>query len=133
MSDYDAEQMRLNQAPADPKQASGDLKVSVGLVPPSALIYMSMAFKEGARKYGAYKWREKAVETMTYVHAAERHIMAYLDGENIDPESGNPHLAHAMACLAILVDATELGYLIDNRPNSGNAGNLLRNLAQRKA
>lgn len=112
--------------PPNPKQAFGDLKIPVALVPPAAIIYTGLAFKEGARKYGPYNWREKSVEAMTYVNAAQRHLMSWADGEEIDPDSGNPHLAHALACLAILVDCIETGNLLDNRPPKGNAGALLK-------
>ena len=111
----------------NPKQAYGDLKVPLALIPPPALILMADVFKEGARKYGAYNWRDQPVESMTYIHAALRHIMAFLDGEELDPESdGKPHLAHAMASLAILLDAAVTGNLLDNRPKRGIAGELLR-------
>lgn len=105
--------------PPNPKQAYGDKKPPLHLVPPVAITYMAVALKEGARKYGAYNWRTDDVEAMTYVGAAMRHLGAYLDGENLDPESGNPHLAHALASIAILVDAQESGKLIDNRPPAG--------------
>ncbi len=117
---------RMNQLPPNPKQAYGDLKIPLGLVPSTALILMGQAFKEGARKYGPYNWREKSVESMTYLHATLRHVAAYIDGEEIDPESGNPHLAHALACLAIIADAAAVGCLLDNRPPHGVAGELLR-------
>ena len=45
--------------------------------------------------------------------------MAWQDGEDIDPDSGNTHLAHAMASLAILIDALESGNVVDNRPPKG--------------
>lgn len=104
---------------ANPKQAFGDLKVPLQLVPNIATAYMAMGLKEGARKYGPFNWRETNVEAMTYVGAALRHIAAFVDGEDTDPDSGNPHLAHAMASLAILVDALESDKLIDNRPPEG--------------
>lgn len=115
-----------NIKPANPKQAYGDKKVPLQLIPPAALIYMGQALKEGARKYGAYNWRENDVEVMTYIGATMRHVAAYLDREDIDPESGNHHLAHALASLAILVDSIECGVSIDNRPPEGAAGKLIR-------
>lgn len=116
----------MNQLPPNPKQAYGDLKVPLALVPSTAIILMGQAFKEGARKYGPFNWREKSVEGMTYAHASLRHLMAWIDGEEIDPESGNPHLAHVLACVAIMVDAAATGCLLDNRPPKGVAGELLR-------
>ncbi len=116
--------------PQNPKQAYGDLKTPLGLVPSTAIIYMGQAFKEGARKYGPFNWRDKAVESMTYAHANLRHVFAWIDGEDIDPDSGKPHLALAMASLAIIADCIAVGTLIDTRPVKGKAGELLRELAQ---
>ena len=110
----------------NPKQQYGDRKVPLHLVPVAAIIYLARAFKEGARKYGAYNWRKTQVETNTYIGAALRHIYAYAGGENIDPESGNPHIAHALACLAILADAKEGGNLIDNRHYSSTGADMMR-------
>ena len=114
----------------NPKQRYGDLKLPLALVPSSALIYLGIALAEGARKYGPFNWREKKVEAMTYAHAALRHLFAWIDGEEIDPESGNPHLAHALACLGILADAVECKILIDNRPLKGPAARLLKAFAE---
>lgn len=115
-----------NPAPTNPKQLYGDRKVPVQQIPPAALVYLALGFREGARKYGAFNWRKTKVESMTYVGAALRHIMAYLDGEYIDPESGNPHLAHAMCCMAIAADAHEGGFVVDNRPPAGPGAEILR-------
>ncbi len=115
--------------PTNPKQLYGDKKVPLQNIPPAALVYLGIALKEGARKYGAYNWREANVETMTYLGAAMRHIAAYLDREEIDPDSGNPHLAHALASLAILVDAIEIEAVIDNRPIAGAAPRLMKEAA----
>ena len=113
------------KASANPKQAYGDKKVPLHLVPGAASAYIAMGLKEGARKYGAFNWRETDVEVMTYVVATLRHITSFVDGEDTDGESGNPHLAHAMASLAILVDALESEGVIDNRPKAGPAAKTL--------
>lgn len=110
---------------SNPKQAYGDKKVPLHLVPGAASAYIAMGLKEGSRKYGAFNWRETDVEAMTYVGATMRHLAAFVDGEDTDVESGNPHLAHAMASLAILVDALESGGVIDNRPKAGPAAKTL--------
>jgi hypothetical protein len=71
---------------------------------------------DGARKYGPYNWREEGVGASTYLSAAMRHLRAYLDGEQNAMDSGVHHLGHAMACLAILLDAEAVGNLVDDRP-----------------
>lgn len=114
--------------PPNPKQRFGDMKRRVDLVPPALTLGAAKAFAEGAEKYGAFNWRVRAVEAMTYVGAGIRHLQAYLDGEDIDPESkhGKLHLEGAAACIAILLDCTYAGSLIDNRPAKGPAPNLTR-------
>lgn len=110
----------------NPKTRIGAAKPSIGLIPPAALIHFAKAMENGASKYGAYNWRDKQVEAMTYVHASLRHILAYLDGEDIAEDSGVHHLAHAGACMALLLDALETGNLVDNRPTAGAAARLIK-------
>jgi hypothetical protein len=110
----------------NPKDLLGMKKPNVALVPPASALYQSQAMMDGAAKYGPYNWRENPVLAMVYVSAALRHIYAYLDGENIDPMSGVPHLGHGLACLGILADATETGNLLDDRPLAGPAGDMVR-------
>lgn len=111
---------------SDPKAAFGIKKVGVQFVPPVALVYLGMAFMDGARKYGAFNWRKTKVESSTYMGAAMRHMLAWYDGEDKDPDSGNPHIAHAMACMAMIADAQEGGYLEDNRPPKGPAPKVMQ-------
>ena len=108
----------------NPKDILGAQKVPLELVPPSSEIYQALAMQNGL-KYGPYNWRTKKVRAMVYVGALRRHMAAWLDGENISPDSGVPHLGHALACLGILVDAIETGNLIDDRPAAGGAAKLL--------
>lgn len=118
----------LGQLPPNPKQAYGDLKVPMHTVPPALTIGAAKAFGEGAIKYGAFNWRNKAVEAMTYVGAIQRHLAAYIDGEDVDPESktGKLHLEGIAACVGILLDCTYGGFLIDNRPPAGPAPEMTR-------
>lgn len=116
----------------NPKDLEGNKKSPISLVPPSVMIYMAEAFREGARKYGPYNWRTKKVQAMIYLDAAFRHMLAKLDGEDIDPESGKDHLAGALASLAVYIDAQETGNLIDNRPPKGVAGKLIRKLGEKE-
>jgi hypothetical protein len=56
----------------------------------------------GAAKYGPNNWRHVDNAHERYYAALMRHIVAYRGGEINDPESGLPHLAHAMCCLVFL-------------------------------
>lgn len=112
----------------NPKKIVGDTKPPLHLVPPQAIIHMSMAMKAGGIDYGPYNWRDDPIELPTYYSACMRHWMAVLDGEWIDPKSNVPHLAHAMAGCAIPLDARENGTLLDVDFTQGNAANLIRKL-----
>lgn len=87
---------------------------------------MALGFKSGAEKYGPFNWRTNSVAASVYIAAALRHILAYADGQDIDEDSGYPVLAHALASLAIAVDATETGNLVDDRVKGAAAGLLKR-------
>lgn len=113
------------QLPPNPKQIFGDKKVNLSVVPASGVIYEALAMQDGARKYGPFNWRLTKVEAMTYVAACLRHLYCWVDGEADASDSGYPHLAHAKACLGILIDAYETDALIDNRPPKGAAARLL--------
>lgn len=109
----------------NPKTIHGLAKPPIALIPGTALVEMAQAFKDGASKYGPANWREKPVTTSTYTSAALRHLFAWIDGEETAPDSGCHHLAHAMSCLAILVDAQAQGSLNDDRPKAGKTGELI--------
>lgn len=111
----------------NPKDLIGIKKPNLQLVPASSLIYQALAMQHGAieKGYGAFNWRDKKVKASVYLGAALRHIYKYMDGQNIDEESGYPELGHAIASLGILVDAYETGCLVDDRPKPGCAAALL--------
>lgn len=103
----------------NPKTAIGAVKVPLHLVPPSAKHFLALALADGAKKYGPYNWRDAAISVSVYKAAMERHIDAFWDGENNAPDSGIHHVAHAMACCALILDALTVGKLNDDRPSSG--------------
>jgi Domain of unknown function (DUF5664) len=100
----------------NPKQAMGDRKVPLHLVPFTAQVEESLAYAEGALKYGTANWRVAGVRATTYIAACLRHLQKYKDGENRDPDSRVHHLGNARACLGILLDAEACGKLNDDRP-----------------
>ena len=77
---------------------------------------IGIAFAEGARKYGSHNYRAIGVRASTYYDAALRHIMSWWEGEDIDPDSGVPHIAKAIACLIIVRDAELMNNFTDDRP-----------------
>lgn len=113
---------------ANPKKRYGDSKRRVDLVPPALELGAAVSLAEGGDKYGPYNWRKDPVEAMTYAAAIKRHLGAWMDGEDVDPESkaGKLHLEGIAGCIAILLDSYYLGSLIDNRPPKGPAPMLTR-------
>jgi hypothetical protein len=102
--------------PANPKQAYGDKKIPLYLMPMTFAANVCVALYEGLTKYGLVNWRVAKVDAMTYASACKRHVDKWINGEEHDPVTKVSHLANAGACIAILIDAEVCGTLIDNRP-----------------
>jgi len=58
----------------------------------------------GAKKYAPNNWRKVPEARERYLAAALRHLVAWGDGEDTDPESGLHHLAHAGCCVLFLLE-----------------------------
>lgn len=108
----------------NPKTRLGALKVPLHLVPPSAKHFLAEALANGALKYGPYNWRDEPISISVYYGAAQRHLDAFWDGESLAEDSGVHHVAHAMACCALILDAMVQGKLNDDRPTKGMASSL---------
>lgn len=100
----------------NPKDLFGAKKVSLSKLPAVAVAHAAHAMMDGAQKYGAYNWRDKAVLASIYVDAAKRHIDNWFEGQRAASDSEVHHLGHAIACCAILLDAEATGNLHDDRP-----------------
>lgn len=118
--------------PPNPKARYGAQKPDLSLIPPVALAHAALAHEEGARKYGAFNWRDTKVEARTYIAAAMRHLCDYADGAERASDSDVHNLGHVIACCAILLDAIEGGHLIDNRPRPGKSAEVLERLKEWK-
>lgn len=90
-------------------------KIRPELLPSKATEEVMKVFTFGAEKYGDFNWR-KGLEFSRLWGAAQRHQMSFWQGEDIDKESGLPHVAHAIANLMMLL---EMGHEWDNRPYKG--------------
>lgn len=102
----------------NPKDQVATNKVPLWLLSPIAKAKWALAQFAGMAKYGAWNWRIAGVRSSVYLSAAQRHLDAYLSGEEYDPIDGTDHLGNIMACCAILLDAREAGKLTDDRPPS---------------
>lgn len=108
------------------KDTQGSFKAPLHVVPPSLVIKASGPLSQGAAKYGSFNWRTKPVRLSGHLEAVHRHLAAYYDGEEAASDSGYSHLDHAVAGLAVILDAQECGTLIDDRPPKGPAAKILK-------
>jgi hypothetical protein len=89
-------------------------KPPLALLPPAMVIGVAQVMAYGAKKYDLHNWR-KGSTVNTFLGSALRHIVAYLDGENLDPESGVAHLAHAATNIGFVLQWIADGKLVDDR------------------
>lgn len=117
----------------NPKDRLGLKKPPMHCVPPIGLVHLGLAMENGMNKYGLMNWREKKVRATVYYDAMMRHLMAWIDGEEMAADSKVKHLAHVMACCAILLDAEYQGNLVDDRPLKGEVARLLNELTEARS
>jgi hypothetical protein len=88
-------------------------KLEYGLLPPLALKETVKVLTFGAQKYERDNWQKVPDAKRRYFDALQRHVWAWKQGEQIDPESGIHHLAHAMCCLMFLYEH-DIMYSLNN-------------------
>lgn len=106
----------MEKKPSNPKDAISIKKVPFTLIPENVIAELGLALLEGSRKYGSYNWRIAGVRASVYIDALRRHLGAWWNGENIDPDSGVSHITKAIACLVILRDSMMINNWTDDRP-----------------
>jgi len=84
-----------------------------GLVDFEAFQGMVKVLEFGAEKYDAFNWR-KGLKVVGICESMLRHTFAYLNGEDIDPESGLPHVAH-IQCNAMFLGRMDMEPEMDDR------------------
>lgn len=89
-------------------------KPPMALLDPVALREMARVLGHGAEKYAAHNWR-KGMEWSRLYSAALRHLLASLEGEDADSETGISHLAHAAVDLMFLLNYQLTGKGVDDR------------------
>ena len=69
---------------------------------PNAIEGVSKVLTFGAAKYAAHSWKQLENNVERYTGALYRHMNAIDRGEEVDPESGLPHIYH-VACNAMFL------------------------------
>ena len=78
-------------------------KPTTSLLPSQPLLEIAKVLDYGAKKYEAHNWT-KGIKYSRVLSAAQRHMLAWNEGESLDPESKLSHLAHAACNLLFLLD-----------------------------
>ena len=76
-------------------------KPRTDLLPGFPLLQVANVLSLGAHKYGDHNWRAGMKWTRPYA-AALRHLLAWIEGEDNDQESGLNHIDHALCELMFL-------------------------------
>ena len=97
-------------------------KVDFALVPIHSLTEVAKVWTFGKKKYTAWNWKGGFIWSRPYA-AALRHIYAWARGEDKDPETGLPHLAHAICCLQMLIEFGHTGTGEDDRQKEVRGSN----------
>lgn len=94
-----------------PSMASGQItkegvkydsgKPQMELIAPDAMEGLAKVLTFGASKYAARNW-EKGMSWSRVFGALLRHLWKYWRGEDLDEETGLPHIDHAMCCVMFL-------------------------------
>lgn len=85
-------------------------KLQWSLVSWSALEPMVRVLEFGAQKYSADNWK-KGLSWRQTCESLVRHLSAFMEGEDADPESGLDHIGH------ILCNAMFLSHMFQFRPD----------------
>jgi hypothetical protein len=89
-------------------------KPDFSLLSPEAIEQIAAVMTFGKKKYAAHNWR-LGISNSRLIASALRHIFAYLRREDLDPESGLSHLAHAGCCVMMLLENIKLRPELDDR------------------
>jgi hypothetical protein len=90
-------------------------KLRYDLIPADALEELVRVYTQGAAKYAPRNW-EKGFDWMSVYASLMRHLQAWAQGEDRDPETGRLHMSHVEWNAQVLVAFTLRGHGVDDRP-----------------
>lgn len=119
----------ISCTPGAPDQGIGDIrsqskgtaarynggKPDLSLIPMATLCDEARVWEYGKAKYAAWNWAKGMVWSAPFA-SLMRHMAAWQSGEDVDAESGLPHLAHAACNLRMLTMYTKTYPEGDDRP-----------------
>jgi len=111
--------VHLSQAP-DKAKTDDDGKPPLAYLPWAGIDEVAMVQAYGHIKYKDFYNYRKGLEVGRNLSCAIRHIRAYMEGEDLDPESKRNHLAHAACRLLFTLQNINDKKQIDDRFNKRN-------------
>jgi hypothetical protein len=93
----------MTKLKSDQGDRFNDGKANWGLVDWDALLPMVKVLEYGCIKYDTNNWK-KGIPYVSTMESMLRHVYSFMNGEDIDPESGEAHVGH------ILCNAMFLSY-----------------------
>lgn len=89
-------------------------KLRMDLIDPLAMEGLAAVLTKGAVKYSANNWRDGLPYTET-IASMLRHISKFMQGEDIDPETGEAHVDHIQCNAMFLSNMTKTRKDMDDR------------------
>lgn len=105
-------------------------KVKMELLPPYSLEKIAKVFTFGANKYEDWNYLKGDGLKLSRVYGScLRHLNSWYKGEELDPETGENHLAHAGCCIMMLIELVNTKNN-DDRPKHYVKDNGINNLLE---
>lgn len=117
---FKGQTLRANDNPSVGGVKADAGKVRFDLLPPEPVRGVAEVLTFGARKYAERNW-EKGMDWSRPFGALQRHLWAWWEGEDRDPETGYPHLWHAATNIFFLIAYQARGVGKDDRVKIGKA------------
>lgn len=93
----------------------GSKPEAFALIPVEPQREVARVYGYGSKKYAPRNW-EKGYDWSLSYSALQRHVNAFWGGENLDPETGLHHLAHAVFHCYALMEWGRTHPELDDRP-----------------
>lgn len=115
LSGDDVVQVDNSKAETGDRHNAGKAQLTLMLEAPDALVGCTRVLEFGLEKYSRGNWK-KGLEVVGIMDSMMRHLIAYMNGEDNDPESDLPHCSHIL-CNALFLSQMQL-----TRPDLDNRG-----------